>query len=89
MLPLFVDFANIASPDRPSTAPFAEMVKLPTPAFSARIPLAEPVTAFAVIVMVVPLIDVFLAKIPWLPVPEPVTVPVAFTLIVPVFELPT
>ena len=63
-LPLPVLFAKIASPPVPSIAPFAEIVRLPLPAFSARIPLAEPVTAFAVMVIVVPLATVFLASIP-------------------------
>ena len=57
-------FANIPSPVAPRTAPDAKIVRLPTPAFSALIPLAEPVTALAVMVKVVPLADVFLAKIP-------------------------
>ena len=62
--PLPVDFAKIASPPSPSTAPSAEIVRLPLPAFSARIPLAEPVTALADISINVPLAFVFLARIP-------------------------
>ena len=79
--------AYIPSPLVPSIAPLADIVKSPVPAFSALIPLAEPVTWFAVIVIAVPLAVVFLAKIPWLPAPEPVTTPVALisTEPVPVF----
>ena len=64
ILPFPVLFANIPSPPRPNTAPLAEIVRLPAPAFSARIPLAEPVTALAVIVNTVALAVVFFANIP-------------------------
>ena len=56
--------ANTPSPVFPSTTPLADIERVPVPTFSARIPLAEPVTAAAVIVNVVPLAVVFLAKIP-------------------------
>ena len=59
-----MDLANIASAVSPRMAPLAEIVKFPAPAFSARIPLADPVTALAVIVILVPLATVFLANIP-------------------------
>ena len=62
--PLLVDLANIPSAFTPSIAPLAEIVRFPAPAFSALIPLAEPVTALAVMVSDVPLSEVFLAKIP-------------------------
>ena len=52
--PLAVLLANIPSAALPVTVPVAEIDRLPVPASSARIPLAEPVTAFAVIVNVVP-----------------------------------
>ena len=57
-------FTNIPAEPTPSIAPPAVTVVLPIPAFSAKIPAAEPVTALAVIVKVVPLAEVFLAKIP-------------------------
>ena len=62
--PLSVLFANIAVSCFPRTAPLTVIDRLPTPAVSARIPPAEPVTAFAVIVSVVPLAVVCLANIP-------------------------
>ena len=62
--PLPVLFANIPVSSLPRTAPLTVIVRFPVPAASARIPLAEPVTAFAVIVKVVPLDEVCLANIP-------------------------
>ena len=58
--PLFVLFANIPAEPFPSIAPVAVTSVFPIPAFSAIIPADEPVTAFAVIVKLVPLADVFL-----------------------------
>ena len=62
--PFPVLLTNIPSPPRLNTAPSADTVRVPAPAFSARIPLADPVTAFDVIVRVDPLAVVFLAKMP-------------------------
>ena len=54
MLPLAVLLAKIPSAPCPVTVPVAVIARFPVPAFSARIPLAEPVTAFTVRVTVVP-----------------------------------
>ena len=56
--------AKTPSAALPRTAPLADIVRFPAPAFSALIPLAEPVTALAVIVSDVPLATVFLANMP-------------------------
>ena len=56
------------------------------PAFSTLIPLADPVTAFEVIVTVEPW-AAFLANMPCFPALEPVTVFNALTDIVPVAVL--
>ena len=87
-MPLLVDFAKIPSAVLPSTIPLTEIVKLPAPAFSALIPPAEPVTAFAVIVMAVPLAEVVFANIPCLLACFPSTAPFALMSIVPVLVLP-
>ena len=77
----------MASPVVPCTVPLVSILRFPTPAFVAKIPLDEPVTALAVIVIVPPPAEVFTAFIPWSPTPVPSTVPSALILIVPVFEL--
>ena len=64
MFPLPVFLAKIPSPVAPVTAPRTSMVRFPVPAFSALIPLAEPVTALAVMVIDVATATVFLANIP-------------------------
>ena len=56
--------ATMASPLCPVIVPFVDMDVLPVPAFSTRIPLVDPVTAFAVMVIAVPLATVFLTNIP-------------------------
>ena len=84
--PLAVLFANIPSAVLPITTPEADIDKLPVPASSALMPLDDPVTAFAVIVIVVPL-TVFLANIPCLPVLDPVTAPLTSISIAPVAVL--
>ena len=58
---MLVDLAKIPTPVFPRTTPLADIVRFPAPAFSALIPLAEPVTAAAVIVIVVPFAEVFFA----------------------------
>ena len=64
MLPAARDSTKIASPAFPRIAPVTETVRSPVPRFSARIPLVEPVTATAVIVMDDPSAVVFVAYIP-------------------------
>ena len=76
--------AKTPSAALPRTAPPADIVRLPAPAFSALIPPADPVTAFAVIVMAVPLAEVIFANIPCLLACFPSTVPVALMLTAPV-----
>ena len=68
-------------------APVAEMVRFPAPRFKACIPLASPVTAFAVIVMKVPFVVELVAIIPCLPAPVPITDALALILIEPVLIL--
>ena len=98
ILPLSKLYTSMPRPALLEIAPDAEMVMsvdprkrgkspslVPDPP-TAFIPPPVPVTAFAVIVIAVPLRLVFLAYIPNVPEPELLTVPVACTLIVPVFE---
>ena len=53
MFPTPLLLAETASPALPRTVPIAEIVIVPPSAFLVKIPLADPVTAFAVIVIAV------------------------------------
>ena len=67
--------------------PLAETVRLPVPGCVTLIPLAEPVTAFAVTEISPTLLTVGVTRIPIFPDPDPDTLPVVDILIVPVEDL--
>ena len=76
-LPVVELVANTPAPPLPSMVPPADIFRIPVPVSSARIPLAEPVTALAVIVRFDAELCLFRANIPCLPDPAPVTCPEA------------